>query len=351
LIIVIFIIVYIYQENQKIPKNYIRVNNQGGQIPYNPSTANLHDTLVISGGQINMEDIKMEELIGQGSFANVYRGILHETEVAVKVIKSIALQELQKSLEEETGIMITLRNPNIVLFMGACINHPNIFIVTEYMANGSVRQLLDNSELILEQEHIRKFSIDATKGMSYLHSRKILHRDLKTHNLLVDMYWNVKVADFGLSRSIGETDATMTSCGTPSWAAPEVLRRDHYTHKADVYSFAICLWEMVTRKRPYGTLKPYQVVISVAAEGLRPDLENDLIPPYFAAMIKQSWNDNPEERPDFTQIRDDLEALILPQPENPYPTSKANRTRTAVNINLSNESRSSAELYTRNKIF
>jgi serine/threonine-protein kinase CTR1 len=295
----------------------------------------------------------MKELIGQGSFANVYRGILHETEVAVKVIKSMALKDMQKSLQEETGIMITLRHPQVVLFIGACIKNPDIFIVTEYMANGSIRQLLDNVELIIEQEHVRKFSIDTCKGMAYLHSRKILHRDLKTHNLLVDMYWSVKVADFGLSRSVGETaDATMTACGTPSWAAPEVLRRDHYTHKADVYSFGICLWEMITRKRPYGTLKPYQVVISVASEGLRPNLENELIPPYFVSMIKQCWDDNPDERFEFTKLRDDFEALILPECDKPYPTPKTNRSPRSPrlgNINSTNDSRSSHELYTRKK--
>jgi len=215
--------------------------------------------------------------------------------------------------------MVKLRHPNIVLFMGACLKNPDLFLITEYMTNGSIRELLDSREVLIESEHIRRFAIDACKGMNYLHSKKIIHRDLKTHNFLVDTNWNLKVADFGLSRTMVEQSGTMTACGTPSWAAPEVLRRDHYTQKADVYSFAICLWEMNTRQRPYGNLKPYQVVISVATEGLRPDIQEHSIPPYFEKIITQCWNDNPDDRPEFNQLRDILSEIKCPTPRNRYP--------------------------------
>jgi len=75
--------------------------------------------------------------------------------------------------------MVKLRHPHIVLFMGACIKPPDLFIVTKFMANGSVRELLDKKEVSIEHKHIRRMSVDSCKGMSYLHSRKIIHRDLK----------------------------------------------------------------------------------------------------------------------------------------------------------------------------
>jgi len=283
-------------------------------------TPSLQEVLSASGGKIDANDIEIDELIGQGSFANVYRGKIHETDVAVKVIKCVSNMDLEQSLLSEAALMVKLRHPNIVLFMGACIKTPDLFLVTEFMLNGSVREILDSKDVGIEPEHIKRLAIDASKGMTYLHSKKIVHRDLKTHNLLVDGSWNVKVADFGLSRTMIEQESgTMTACGTPSWAAPEVLRRDHYTHKADVYSFAICLWEMCTRQRPYGELKPYQVVISVATDGLRPDLKTYPIPPYFEQVIVNCWNDKPEERPDFTQLRDILAALRCPAANCPYP--------------------------------
>jgi tRNA A-37 threonylcarbamoyl transferase component Bud32 len=293
-----------------------------GDESFRNASPTLHDVLSVSGGKIDANEIEIKDLIGQGSFANVYRGKIHETEVAVKVIKVISMKDMEQSLLAEAGIMVKLRHPHIVLFMGACIKTPDLFLVTEYMSNGSVREILDKKDVQIEPEHVRRFALDSTKGMAYLHSRKILHRDLKTHNLLVDGNWNVKVADFGLSRSMIEQDGTMTACGTPSWAAPEVLRRDHYTHKADIYSFGICLWEMTTRQRPYGSLKPYQVVISVATDGLRPDLESYSIPIYFEKIIKQCWSDDPNERPEFTQLRTTMEELRCPMPKSPHPSYK-----------------------------
>jgi serine/threonine protein kinase len=97
----------------------------------------------------------------------------------------------------------------------------------------------------LSWSRVRRIAVDAAKGMAYLHYRNpaIIHRDLKSHNLLVDENWKVKVCDFGLSRIYGDTQGNaMTACGTPCWTAPEILRNSHYTTKADVYSFGIVLW-------------------------------------------------------------------------------------------------------------
>jgi len=316
------------------------------------NTVALHDALHASGGKIDADEIEIKELIGHGSFANVYSGLFHETEVAIKVIKFVSMRDMEKSLIEEASLMVKLRHPHIVLFMGACIKPPDLFIVTEFMANGSVRELLDKKEVQLEHEHIRRMSVDSCKGMSYLHSRKIIHRDLKTHNLLVDRFWNVKVADFGLSRAMGDVDGTMTACGTPSWAAPEVLRRDHYSYKADIYSFAICLWEMCTRQRPYNQLKPYQVVISVATDGLRPDIDTNVIPPYFEKLMKICWTDIPDDRPDFSKLREMLEDITCPTPRYPNPVYIKTTSITKSLPNLADRREdSSKEMSTRKDIY
>jgi len=242
LMLLIFGGIYIHNLRKESSTGYSKFVEGRTYQSNSPTTPGLQEILTASGGQIDANEIEIKDIIGQGSFANVYRGKLHETDVAVKIIKCISMKDMEKSLMEEASLMVTLRHPYIVLFMGACIKTPDLFIVTEFMSNGSVRELLDRKEILIEPEHVRKFAVDSCKGMAYLHSRKILHRDLKTHNLLVDGNFNVKVADFGLSRSMVDQDATMTACGTPSWAAPEVLRRDHYTHKADIYSFGICMW-------------------------------------------------------------------------------------------------------------
>jgi len=144
---------------------------------------------------------------------------------------------------------------------------------------------------------------------------------------LVDKDWTIKVADFGLSREGEETDVTMTmtACGTPAWAAPEVLQTQRYSDKADVYSFAICLWEMCTRQIPYEGIPPYQIVISVATQGRRPELSfHDVISSVFKKQIRICWDDDPAKRPSFVQLVVDLENMEVIPPENEYPTTKLN---------------------------
>lgn len=115
---------------------------------------------------------------------------------------------------------------------------PHLYIVLELAERGSVFDLLGKSDLVLDTRKKLNFCIDAAKGMLYLHSSTppIIHRDLKTANLLVDQHWRVMVTDFGLSRVV-DTQSTMTHCGTVEFCAPEVLKRSRYSVKADVYSF------------------------------------------------------------------------------------------------------------------
>lgn len=132
--------------------------------------------------------------------------------------------------------------------MGASLIKPHLYIVLELAERGSVYDLLSRNDVQLSYLQKINFCIDAAKGMLYLHSSAppIIHRDLKTANLLVDQNWRVKVTDFGLSRVV-DTQSTMTHCGTVEFCAPEVLKRSRYTIKADVYS--------------YGKLKLYSVTI------------------------------------------------------------------------------------------
>ena len=105
--------------------------------------------------------------------------------------------------------------------------------------------------------------------MAYLHSLNppIIHRDLKSHNLLVSDSWIVKITDFGLSRV--KSFSTMTAAGTPQWSAPEVIRQDIYTEKADVYSFGVIIFELLAREIPYSNLAPLSAAHRVAFDELR----------------------------------------------------------------------------------
>lgn len=113
--------------------------------------------------------------------------------------------------------------------------------------------------------------------MNYLHtfSPPIIHRDLKSYNLLVDENFCVKVTDFGLAKSMS-TETAKTFCGTMPWTAPEIFKSDGYTTKADVYSFGIVMWELITREEPYEGMHRPQIIVGVSREGLRPKVQNVL---------------------------------------------------------------------------
>jgi len=155
-----------------------------------------------------------------------------------------------------------------------------------------------------------RLAIGAARGISVLHSLspQVLHRDIKTSNLLVsqpDLV--VKVCDFGLARFKLDNQSVRSFVGTASWVAPEVIMsRAGYTSKADVYSFGVVLWQIYARTQPYPNMHATQVLFQVAREGLRPKIPNSC-PPEISALIERCWAHNPARRPNFAEIVTELE--------------------------------------------
>ena len=190
--------------------------------------------------------------LSEGGYGIVYRGKWKHTTVAIKEIKKeIIEQDKLEEFRNECAVMEVIRHPNIVMFLGACTQTPHLCIVLEYCSRGSLWSLLHDNHIKMSWEYRKKFALDIAKGVYYLHTNKqpILHRDLKSLNVLLDHALNCKLADFGWTRVI---DKVMTSkIGTYQWMAPEVIRGYKYSEKADVFSFGIILWELATRKPPY----------------------------------------------------------------------------------------------------
>lgn len=266
--------------------------------------------------QVAPHEIKIGPRIGKGSFAEVFKARWRGTLVAVKKLPAHSLTpDFFEDFEREAALMKRLRHPNVLLYLGACMISPDICIVTEYMGRGSVYRILHDENVKLTWEVRRKFALDAARGMNYLHSSDpiLIHRDLKSHNLLVDENWKVKVCDFGLSRIVEQTlSATMTACGTPCWTAPEVLRNARYTEKADIYSFGIVLWELATREDPYKGMPPFQVVFAVGTQKLRPQMPR--CPIAWSRLVSDCWAEDPNMRPSFATILRRLEKLDITLP-------------------------------------
>ncbi|RYE98581.1 MAG: protein kinase, partial [Methanobacteriota archaeon] len=159
-------------------------------------------TAAVHEWEIVEKDVEVVERIGRGAAGEVYRGRLWGTDVAVKLLVSAAITaDLLSSLKAEVSILSQLRHPNVVLYLGACTTPPNIFIVTEWCERGSLSSMLYDSTLPLSVANRLGMALQTAQGMCYLHAapRKIIHRDLKSHNLLVTRDFTVKVADFGLT--------------------------------------------------------------------------------------------------------------------------------------------------------
>ncbi|XP_043690935.1 serine/threonine-protein kinase EDR1 [Telopea speciosissima] len=268
--------------------------------------------------EIPWEDLVIGERIGLGSYGEVYHADWNGTEVAVK--KFLDQDFSGDALEEfrsEVRIMRRLRHPNVVLFMGAVTRPPHLSIVTEFLPRGSLYRILHRPNCQIDEKRRIKMALDVAKGMNCLHASTptVVHRDLKSPNLLVDKNWNVKVSDFGLSRLKHHTFlSSKSTAGTPEWMAPEVLRNEPSNEKCDVYSFGIILWELATLRMPWSGMNPMQVVGAVGFQNRRLDIPKE-VDPLVARIIWECWQTDPNLRPSFAQLTTalkPLQQLVIP---------------------------------------
>ncbi|KAL0433922.1 UNVERIFIED_CONTAM: putative serine/threonine-protein kinase SIS8 [Sesamum latifolium] len=262
--------------------------------------------------EILWEDLTIGEQIGQGSCGTVYHALWYGSDVAVKVFsKQEYSDDLIFAFRQEVSLMKRLRHPNILLFMGAVTSPQRLCIVTEFLPRGSLFRLLQRNTTKLERRRRIHMALDIARGMNYLHhlNPPIIHRDLKSSNLLVDKNWTVKVGDFGLSRLKNETYLTTKSGkGTPQWMAPEVLRNEPADEKADVYSFGVILWELVTHKIPWDNLNSMQVIGAVGFMNQRLEIPKD-VEPEWASIIESCWHSEPQSRPSFQELMEKLKDM------------------------------------------
>ena len=218
----------------------------------------------------------------------------------------------------EVDLMRRLRHPNVILLMGAVTEAPNLSIVTEFLHRGSLYKLLHRPQpsavrAAMAQEARRvRMALDVAKGMHYLHSCDpiIVHRDLKSPNLLVDRHWVVKVCDFGLSRMKNHTFlSSKSNAGTPEWMAPEVLRNEPSDEKSDVFSYGVIFWELLTRQEPWSGLNPMQVVGAVGFAGNRLAIPRDA-PEDARRVCAECWDANPSKRPSFLELQKRLKPMV-----------------------------------------
>ncbi|EPS58096.1 hypothetical protein M569_16720, partial [Genlisea aurea] len=193
-----------------------------------------------------------------------------------------------------------LRHPNVILFLGACTKPPQLSMITEYMEMGSLYYLihLSGQKKKLNWRRRIKMLRDICRGLMYIHRMKVIHRDLKSANCLVNKHWTVKICDFGLSRIMSGTPMKdSSSAGTPEWMAPELIRSEPFSEKCDIFSLGVIMWELCTLSKPWEGVHPERIVYAVANEGSRLDIPEGPL----CRLIADCWAEA-EERPSCEEI-------------------------------------------------
>ncbi|CAD8066258.1 unnamed protein product [Paramecium sonneborni] len=264
---------------------------------------------------IVFNELIIGQIIGEGGYGVVHKGKWLGQDVA---IKSYGKRKSQGNLKyklqvadflKEVEVISNLRHPNIVLYMGVCIRKQNYYLITEYLEEGSLFDHLHKKKTHIDQKALMQIVEDIALGMNYLHGRKVMHCDLKSSNVLIDQNWNVKLCDFGLSRINKKIDHKVKGAriGTPNWMAPEIMRGEPYQEKADVYSFGMILWEIITQLIPYEGLSQTQIIGSVGYGQDQVIIPSNSNPPILSQLAKKSLKKNPEERPTFADIVNEIQ--------------------------------------------
>lgn len=292
--------------------------------------------------EVDPSRLVIQDFVARGSFGSVHRGEYDGREVAVKLLTWGQPEKMLQSEREfmrdlfaqEVLVWSTLEHKNICQFVGALLGGPDSYsfpsmvvdhggalrvsrdvccVVLEYLGGGTLKAMMADAQARrkrLAVTRVVRIALQVAQGLAYLHSKNIVHRDLKSDNLLFDAKKKVvKIADFGIARAAPTDKSMCRRTGTYGYMAPEVLKERPYDHKCDIYSFGVVLWELFCCKNPF-PFAGLQVeeVTSLVNQGVRPEIPCDC-PPALAALMRQCWHNDPTQRPDMSRVVEVLQQM------------------------------------------
>ncbi len=269
--------------------------------PKSKKKADVSEKLLTPFHQLDVDGI-----LAKGSFGHVYLGRWLKQEVAIKMLEGELTEVERAEFVREVTIMKQLRSDFIVPLYAVCDEPKRACLVMKYMANGSLRSLLDDKgrSLILQQKE--QLIMDAALGLHYLHSQGVMHRDFKSDNVLIDGEGRARLTDFGLSKRAEASHGTSIGKQTLDiqWMAPEILRSGSnraFTNAADVYSFGVVVWEVLTGKKPYAGLSEFEVSNQIKVFEHPPIISDDIPAPY-QRLLRACWHKDRWSRPSMGEV-------------------------------------------------
>jgi len=292
---------------------FVRFHNKLSAPPVSDETLREH----FRDLEIPEDAISFHEIVGQGGYGQVHKARWMNVDVAAKAFHTYRGGQngrVAREFYSEVKVLRRLRHPNITLLLGMCLK-PQYIIVTEYLPRGSLFDLLHRERHMSEWNLSRLVGIacEICHGMVYLHSHGVLHCDLKSSNILLNTLQEVKICDFGLAHLLegvleDDTSVNIGCVGTHHWMAPEVLRGDAYSKAADVYSFGMIMWEMLTRKVPFYGYTAAQVIGLVGYGRRRPKVPRGCPEP-LRAVLHMALRPSGHTRRQFQDIQEELGRL------------------------------------------
>ncbi|KAM7534608.1 hypothetical protein Aperf_G00000107131 [Anoplocephala perfoliata] len=237
------------------------------------------------------------QYVGSGAQGSVYKATLRGRVIAVK--------KVSKQSETEIRHLRGLCHPNVVQFLGVSIDGPWYSILMEYCPNGNFFDIL-HSNMPVSIESIIDWTRQIAQGMNYLHSHKVVHRDLKSPNILIGENGQLKISDFGVSKEFTENSTKMSFAGTVAWMAPEIMRGEPCSFKVDVWSFGVIVWEILACEVPFNGVDCGAIIYGIASNRFTLPIST-ACPTEFRVLMKRCWCPKPRNRPSFPQILSQLD--------------------------------------------
>lgn len=276
--------------------------------------------------ELMLDGVTVQEKIGAGNFGDVYKGEWMGVTVALKSLKGRASPEKSQDFEQEAMLLKELRHPNIVSFFGIYVQGKQQYMAFQWCSGGALdthlRQKLANGATYSTLT-LLKMADDAAKGMMFLASRDIVHRDLALRNLLLlktSGSVDVVVSDFGMSRLLEGDDVYSVSAPTKiayRWAAPEAIKQGMFSSSSDVWSYGVTLWEIFSYgEKPYCHMSNQDVVEQVCVSGGKRLKQPEGCPDAAYQLMKRCWSIKPSQRPGFDVIHEELVDIMREEQSN-----------------------------------